>query len=146
MQGGELQSESWSHFLEMGTAAILVKLVPVVPHEDKISLVVESNHIATMELRVLWEQRSNHPSNSITKHCIEVIENEFWVMTCGVPVIRQVPHQLNVCDSVNCCRPIRQVTVNQSMGLSVLLVENKHVCEITLLRPIYYVFYERSCH
>jgi hypothetical protein len=49
----QLQSESRAHLLQVGTRAIFVELVPVVPEKDEVSLVVHRDHAAGLEVRLL---------------------------------------------------------------------------------------------
>ena len=46
------------------------------PKENEISLVVESDDSSSSELRLLGEQRCQHPSNSHSYFGIEVVQNK----------------------------------------------------------------------
>lgn len=47
----------------------------MVPKEDVIALVVESDGTAPAELRLVVEQRSQHAAHSETYTCAEVVQN-----------------------------------------------------------------------
>ena len=58
---------------------IFIELVSMVSEEDEISLIVKCDYSARSEFRSLWEQRGKHAANAMTKHCVEVVEDELWV-------------------------------------------------------------------
>ena len=47
--------------------------------EDEISLVVKSDDSARGELWSLREERGQHATDAMSKHCIEVFKNKLWV-------------------------------------------------------------------
>ena len=47
--------------------------------EDEISLVVKSDNSARGELGSLREERGQHATDAMSKHGIEVVEDELWV-------------------------------------------------------------------
>lgn len=48
------------------------------PEEDEVSLVVEGGHLSTHELGVLWEERSEEPSDAVAQARGEVVEDHLW--------------------------------------------------------------------
>ena len=47
--------------------------------EDEVSLIVECDYSPCGQLRGLREQGSEHAADPVTKHCIEVIKDEFGI-------------------------------------------------------------------
>lgn len=48
------------------------------PKKNVISLVMESDGSAAFELGVVMKQRCQHSAYSLTKTCLEVVENNLW--------------------------------------------------------------------
>lgn len=54
------------------------------PEEDEISLVVESGHLSTDKLWVLWEKSCKQSADAVAQACAEVVQNDFRKMFCGI--------------------------------------------------------------
>lgn len=53
---------------------------PVEPEKDKVSLVVEGDHLSAQKLRVLWEERGEQSADAVAQTCGEVIQDHFWIV------------------------------------------------------------------
>ena len=67
-----------SHFLESRPSSISIELIPMVPEEDEVSLVVPGDHSPLLQLGILRKQRSNHSADPGTQHGIGIVEDELW--------------------------------------------------------------------
>ncbi len=54
--------------------------------EDVISLVVEGDHLSSLELRVVIEERGKHPSNRVTQSSGEIVQNHLRSMRGDSPM------------------------------------------------------------
>lgn len=52
---------------------LLSTLSPVEPEKNKVSLIVERDHLSAQKLWVLWEKRCKQSSHAVTQTCGEVV-------------------------------------------------------------------------
>lgn len=53
----------------------------------KIPLVVEGNCTTSMEVWIMWENGCQHSTNCMTKTSVEIIQNDFRLVTGQLPCI-----------------------------------------------------------
>ena len=87
LQRMQLQCESWPYLLQIISLPVLRELIPVVPEEYEISLVIECDHCPAHEVRRLREQSSEHPSDSMASHGVEVVQDQLGVVRRGVAMV-----------------------------------------------------------
>ena len=71
----QLKSESGSDLLQVGSRSVIIELIPMMPKEDEIPLIMKGNNPPFLELGVLREQTGNHSPNSGTCHGVEVVQD-----------------------------------------------------------------------
>ena len=72
----QLERKSGTDLREPRTRAVGVELVPVVPEEDEVSLVVPGDDPALLKLRVLRKQAGQHAAQARAQHRVEVVEDD----------------------------------------------------------------------
>ena len=58
--------------------------------EYKISLIMKCANLASLELRNVRKQGGKHSTHRMTKSCIEIIQNQLWLMRSLSTVIEHV--------------------------------------------------------
>lgn len=137
----QFERESRPAFLEVGTTPVRQELIPVVPEEDEVSLVVECHHFAPVEVRFLGEEARKHSAHSVSHLCVEVVQDQLGVVVRGVSVVGDLVPQLNARYSVGGGGSLGQVAVNEGVRGSRLFVDQQEVGEVLLLRPLDHVLY-----
>ena len=59
------------------------------PEKDVVSLVVEGNRTATLEVRILVEQGGKHASHPLAQACVEVVQDQLRLVTTGTAMTLQ---------------------------------------------------------
>ena len=73
----QLQSEAGSYLLQACPRTVFVELVAVVAEENEVSLVVHGDDSTSLQVGHLREQRGQHASDSVSKHRVEVVHDQF---------------------------------------------------------------------
>jgi hypothetical protein len=113
----ELKGESRPALLKVGSRAVSLEFVPVVPEEDKVSLVMEGENLAAVEVGTLREHGSKHAADAVPGHCVEVVEDQLWVvvMACGTTVVGDIVAELDSRDTESGSGTLRKVTDDQGV-------------------------------
>lgn len=109
LQPAHLESEARSDLLQTRLLLVL-KHVTVMAHKDEIALVVEGHDLATLKLRLVFEERSKEAPHAVAKTRGEVVENELRLVVRALGVILDVLIQLYVRDLEKRCRTFWQTT------------------------------------
>ena len=59
------------------------------PEEDVVSLVVEGDRAATLEIGVLVEQGGKHSTHTLAQACVEVVQDQLGLVTTGTAMTLQ---------------------------------------------------------
>ena len=65
----------------------MVVSLPMMPEEDVIALVVEGDHAAAMELRVVREEGGEHAAYRVAQARVEVVQDHLGLVRCGVGTV-----------------------------------------------------------
>jgi len=88
LQRVQLERESGPDFLQIGSASILIELVPMLSEEHKIALVMHRNHPASLQVRDLGEEGGKNAADTISQLGVEVVHDQLWIRIarrCSVP-------------------------------------------------------------
>lgn len=58
--------------------------LPVVSKEDVIPLIMESCHLSSRELGVMWEEGGEHAAYGVPETCGEVVQDDLRFVLCGL--------------------------------------------------------------
>ena len=81
--------------------------------ENKITLVVKSRNLTTLELRDVGEEGGKHSSDGVTEAGVEVVEDQFWLVRGCATVAFNVLAELDRAQLEMCCGTVRQVNQRQ---------------------------------
>ena len=90
----QLQSKPRSQLLQTCFLGIL-KYIPMVPKENKISLIVKCNYPSSCKLGIIRKKGSQRATYSMTKSSTEIIHDNFWPMLWQTTMVFDVPNPLN---------------------------------------------------
>lgn len=85
------------------------------PKEDKITLVVKSRNLTTLELRDVREEGGEHSSDGVTEASVEVVEDQLWFVGGCAAVTFDVLTELDRAQLEMCCGAVRQVNQRQAV-------------------------------
>mmetsp|Transcript_37755 Transcript_37755/g.43394 ORF Transcript_37755/g.43394 Transcript_37755/m.43394 type:complete len:218 (-) Transcript_37755:184-837(-) len=108
--------------------------------EYEVSLVVQGYHLLSFEIWSLRKQCSQHSSDSMTNPGVKVVQYQLWVSLHGVSMIKQLFVAFDIRDSKGRSWAFWQMTKNQSVRLSLLLVNNHNVCIVSIFSPLDNIF------
>ena len=75
----KLESKSRSNFFNRTGLAIFTKFIPMVAEKDEIALIVQSDNAPGLKIGYLREKRGEHSTNTVTKHCVEIVHDKLRV-------------------------------------------------------------------
>ena len=78
LQAVQFQCESRPTLLQVCSLAIWCEFIPMMAEEDEVTLIVDGDNSAAMEVRCLREHSCKHATDTMASHRIEVIEDKFW--------------------------------------------------------------------
>lgn len=134
LQRAQLQREPRSELPQPRLLPLPVELVPVMPEEHVVPLIVERDHPLPLELGLVVEQRAQHPAHRQTEPCREIVEHHFGPVRRDVLV---VPAELRGDPDVGDLEvgggTVGQVDDEEAVGFFAVLVHDQDV-GVTLFR------------
>ena len=110
LQAVQLECESGANFSQSCLCAIFVEFVSVLAEENEISLIMQGDHSSSREVWHLWEESSQHASDSVAKHRVEVVHDKFWVrLAWCCTMTHDIVSELDTGHSKVGSRPVRQM-------------------------------------
>jgi hypothetical protein len=91
-----LEGKLRAQFLQLCALHRLSEFVAMVTHENEVALVVHRNHFATSELRVVWEERAEQATHSVSESSGESIQDHFRDVKGCRPVVLNVLAEFHV--------------------------------------------------
>ena len=87
LQPLKLEAKLRADLLQAGTRSVLLENIPMAAEENKITLVMPSNNLATNKVRLYGEKRGEQTANIMAKARVEIIHNYFRKVVRGTRMV-----------------------------------------------------------
>ena len=129
LQGPQLQGEPWTKIFQ-STLLSRLKIIFMVAEEDVVPLVVEGHHPLAHKLGLIVEETGKHSGHSVTKPRGEVVLDYLWSVSRDSSVVFfEVSGHLYIAQLEMGGGAIGQVGDDETIGTSIVLVDNQDVCK-----------------
>lgn len=125
------------------------------PEKDKVALIVEGDDLASGKLRLMGEERREHPADRVPEARVKVVDDELGDMPARLGMVLSKGKSVNGANPFTTSpmysnilgrddarqlkvgrRPIRKVNERDGIGLLLLLVHNEQVGILAILAKL----------
>ena len=129
LQRSQSKRESWSEFPKFDFVSIF-ELVPMMPEEDVVPLIMKSYGTFSVKLGIVMKQSSQHSSQRMAKSGGEIVQDDFGsVIRDILPIFPNVFGDFDIAQLEMGSGAIGQVGDDETIGTSIVLVDNQDVCK-----------------
>lgn len=114
LQPTQFQRETRAQLLQSGFLTAL-KHVSMVPKEDKIALIVESDDSTAAEFWLLVKQRTQHTGHTVTQTSVKAVDDDFRAMLGGCTMAREIAAETNTGELVISSGTAGKVNVSETV-------------------------------